>query len=117
MAALIGVSLKPKDDAGGGGYTCDVPLSLLAEDGVPPAEGDTVSYSVDGTVQGVDGDSATIKIDAVNGQPVGDVAEGSEALPPPAAAPPPGGPPGMPPSTGDMRSALAAGAKGRPMPF
>lgn len=109
MAALIGVSVKPKGD-GSSTYTCDVPLSLLAEGGVPPAEGDSVSYSVDGTVQGVDGDSATIKIDAVNGQPVGDVADTGAAVPPPGGAPP-----GGPPSTGDMRAALAAGAKNQPM--
>jgi hypothetical protein len=52
-----------------------VPLDLLSEDGVPPAEGDKVSYSVDGTVQSVDGNNANVEIDAVNGQPV----EGSAA--------------------------------------
>jgi hypothetical protein len=75
MAALIGVSVKPGAGGAGGDneaaeYVCTVPLDLLSEDGVPPAQGDKVSYSVDGTVQSVSGDNADVKIDAVNGQPV-----------------------------------------------
>src|SRR5258705_12281939 len=66
--ALIGESIKP---TAGGGYTCKVPLDLLSEDGTPPAQGDSVSYSVDGTVQSVDTEDATVKITAVQGQPVG----------------------------------------------
>lgn len=73
MAALIGVTTQPK--AGGGSdYICKVPLDLLSEDGVPPAEGDSVSYSVDGTVQSVSGAIADVKIDAVNGEPVSEEA-------------------------------------------
>ena len=103
MAALIGVSTQPK--AGGGSdYVCKVPLDLLSEDGVPPAEGDSVSYSVDGTVQSVDGSGASVKIDAVNGQPVSDAAGAAEPLPPPD-------------SSAAMRPGLAAGAGGSPMPF
>jgi hypothetical protein len=75
MAALIGVSVKPGAGGGDDSYVCTVPLDLLSEDGVPPAEGDKVSYSVDGTVQSVDGNNANVEIDAVNGQPV----EGSAA--------------------------------------
>jgi hypothetical protein len=68
MAALIGVNVTPKAD--GSGYVCKVPLDLLSEDGVPPQEGDSVDYSVSGTVQSVDAEDATIKIESVNGQPV-----------------------------------------------
>lgn len=75
MAALIGVSVKPGAGGDSDQYVCTVPLDLLSEDGVPPAEGDKVSYSVDGTVQSVDGNNANVEIDAVNGQPV----EGSAA--------------------------------------
>jgi hypothetical protein len=68
MAALIGVNVTPK--AAGSGYTAKVPLDLLSEDGVPPAEGDQISCSIDATVQSVDAEDATVKITAVNGQPV-----------------------------------------------
>lgn len=104
MAALIGVSVKPKS----GSYTCRVPLDLLSEDGTPPAEGDSVSYSVDGTVQSVDAEDAIVKVEAVNGQPVAEspadeTAEDSGA--------------GAGPSTADMGAALRKGAKGQPLPF
>ena len=73
MATIaIGISKKP-----GGTYTCEVPLAALSEDGVPPEEGDTVQYSVEGKVQSVSGDTATVEIDTVNGEPVGE--EGSES--------------------------------------
>ena len=104
MAALIGISVKPK----GGSYTCRVPLDLLSEDGTPPGQGDSVSYSVDGTVQSVTAEDAVVKIDAVNGQPVAEspadeTAEDSGA--------------GAGPSTADMGAALRKGAKGQPLPF
>ena len=103
MAALIGVSVKPK---AGGGYTCKVPIDLLSQDGVPPSEGDDVDYQVSGTVQSVTDTDATVKITSVNGEPVGggDEAAGDEGAPPS-------------PSTADMGAALAKGAKGQPMPF
>ena len=103
MAAIIAVK------SAGGGYTCRVPLDLLAQDGVPPEQGDSVSYSVEGTVQSTDADTATVKITSVNGEPVTE--EAGE----------PGGDtetgPGEGPSTADMGAALARSAKGRPMPF
>ena len=106
MAALVGVTVKPA----AGGYTCKVPLDIISEDGVPPEQGDSVSYQVDGTVQSVDAEDATIKIEAVNGQPVNESAadEASEDA---------GGPPGAPPtSSAAMRPGLAAkAAKGPPM--
>ena len=93
------VSVKPKSD---GSYTCRVPLDLLSEDGASPA-GDSVSYSVDGTVQSVDGDSADIKIESVNGQPV-DESAANEATEDTGSAPP------APGSSAAMRPGLAAGA-------
>ena len=92
---------------GGGGYTCKVPLDLLAQDGVPPETGDSVSYSVEGTVQSTDADTATVKITSVNGEPVGggDTESPAENTREPSE------------STADMGSRLAAGARGRSMPF
>lgn len=111
---LIGVSVKP---TASGGYTCRVPLDLLSEDGTPPAEGDSVSYQVDGTVTAVDAEDATIKITAVNGQPVNESAseeagEDTGAPTPPSGA---GGP--ISPGTSALGAALRKGARGRPMPF
>ena len=102
MAALIGVSVKPKST---GGYTCKVPLDLVSEDGTPPAEGDTLSYQVDGTVQSVDAEDATVKITAVNGQPVAE-SPADETSEDQGS----GGP-----STADMGAALRSSAKGQPM--
>jgi hypothetical protein len=66
MATIIGISAKPKT---ADGSTCTVPIDSLEQDGTPPEEGDDVSFSVDGTVQSIDGDNATIKIEAINGEP------------------------------------------------
>jgi hypothetical protein len=109
MAALIGVSVKPKSD--GSGYVCKVPLDLLSEDGVPPQEGDSVDYSVTGTVQSVDAEDATIKIESVNGEPVDEsaAAEAGEDANTDTGGPPPATPP--PGSSAALRPALAAGAK------
>lgn len=80
MATIaIGVSKGPS------GYTCKVPLASLSESGTPPEQGDQVSYSVDGTVQSVSGNMATVKIDAVNGEPVAE--EGAETPAEEAAEP------------------------------
>jgi hypothetical protein len=104
MAALIGVSIKPKS---GGGYTCKVPLDLLSADGVPPEQGDQVDYQVSGTVQSVDAEDATVKITAVNGEPVDE--SSAEETTEDQGTPPAG------PSTADMGAALRKGAKGQPM--
>jgi hypothetical protein len=103
MAALIGISMKP---TAGSDYTCQVPLDLLAEDGVPPEKGDSVSYSVDGTVQSVDATTATIKLDAINGQPLSGAsgAEGAEGQQPASEEA------GAGESTADMGSRLKKGA-------
>ena len=106
MAALIGVSVKPK---AGGGYTAKVPLDLLSQDGVPPEQGDSVSFSCDATVQSVDAEDATVKLTSINGEPVAESAADETAEDQGATSPSP--------STADMGAALAKGARGRPMPF
>lgn len=105
MAALIGISLKPKDD---GSATATVPLDLISEDSVPPEEGDSVSFSVDGTVKSITGESADVSIDAINGQPVkeSDQEESDEDE---------NSPPG--PSSASMRPALAKRAAANKMPL
>ena len=108
MAALIGISLKPKD--GDETASATVPLDLLGEDGVPPEEGDDVSFSVDGTVRSVDAanETATIDITSVNGEPVKESAsqEAAEDQNAPAG-----------PSSASMRPALAKRAAANKMPI
>jgi hypothetical protein len=70
MATIaIGIGRNPS-----GQYTCEVPVNSLAESGVPPEQGDKVQYSVEGTVQNISGPTATISIDSINGEPVGEEA-------------------------------------------
>ena len=69
----IGVKPSPTGDA-----TATVPVNSLSEDGVPPEEGDKIQCSVEGTVQSISGPNATISIDSINGEPVGEGA-GSES--------------------------------------
>lgn len=102
MAALIGISMKPGD--GDETASATVPLDLLSEDGVPPQEGDSVSFSVDGTVKSVTGESADISIDAINGEPVKESA-GQEAAE------------DQGPSSASMRPALANKAAANKMPI
>ena len=102
MAAIIAVK------ASGGGYTCKVPLDLLAQDGVPPEQGDSVSYSVEGSVQSVDAEDATVKITSVNGEPVSEAPDQETSEDQASEASP---------STADMGAALAKSARGKPMPF
>ena len=138
MAALIGVAATK------GGYICKVPLDLLAQDGVPPEQGDDVSYSVEGTVQSVDAEDATVKITSVNGEPVDESAsdEASEDQGDQGGPPQPGGQAGgasgaggkgwpvkaavvapvrpvgpISPQTAALGAALRKRAKGQPMPF
>jgi hypothetical protein len=129
MAALVGISVKPV----GGGYICKVPLDLLAQDGVPPEKGDTVSYSVEGTVQSTDEEDATVKITSVNGQPVAESPE-EETAEDQGGPPQPGGQAGgaagaggrgfpprgagaISPATAALGAALRKRARGQPMPF
>ena len=108
MAALIG-AVKSADsgtDPKTSGFTVQIPLDLLSEDGVPPQTGDSVDFSVTGSVQSADDENATVKIEAVNGQPV-DESSAQEASEDSGAPAPP-----APGSSGAMRPGLAAGAKG-----
>ena len=138
MAAIIGVVSKPS------GSTATIPIDLLSQDGVPPEQGDSVSFSVDATVKSVSGDNATVSIQAVNGEPVngGGDDSGAEDQEPDdddtGGPPQPGGqaggmsgaggrggpmPRGVPlggalsPSTLALGAALKKKAKGQPLPF
>ena len=46
-------------------------ITMASEDGemVSPSEGDAVSFTIEGTVEGVDGEMAEIAMETVNGQP------------------------------------------------
>jgi len=46
-------------------------LTMASEDGemISPSEGDAVSFTIEGTVEGVDGEMADIAMETVNGQP------------------------------------------------
>jgi hypothetical protein len=87
--ATIAIGISPK---AGGGYTCKVPISAISEGGLPPEEGDTVQYSVEGKVQSVTGNTATVSIDTINGEPIGE--ESSETPEEEGAEPEIGTPPG-----------------------
>jgi hypothetical protein len=142
--ATIAIGISPK---AGGGYTCKVPISAISEGGVPPEEGDTVQYSVEGKVESVTGNTATVSIDTINGEPIGEESEESpeeEGAEPETGTPPGGGGAGGgrtpvaangPASPGlglgrakiggtlpgetlkGMGARLRKGARGRPMPF
>ena len=136
MAALVGVISKS-----GGGYTAKIPLDLLAQDGVPPEQGDSVSFSVDATVKSVDVEDATVSITSVNGEPVDEspADEAAEDQGAPSGGPPqPGGQAGgasgaggrgfavkgprgsaaaISPETLALGAALRKKARGQPMPF
>ena len=138
MAALIGVVSK------GGGYTAKIPLDLLAQDGVPPEQGDSISCSIDATVKSVDAEDATVSITSVNGEPVDESAsdEATEDQGDQGGPPQPGGQAGgasgaggkgwpakaavvapvrpvgpISPQTAALGAALRKRAKGQPMPF
>ena len=103
----IGISPKP---GGGGTYTAQVPVNSLAESGVAPEPGDSVQYSVEGTVKSVSGGTATVSIDSVNGEPVSEEAsetpeeeqgeEGQEGAAPGAGGGPSGSQSGASPGPG-----------------
>lgn len=58
-------------DESGGGSEVTVPTELLELSGPAPKEGDSISFQVDGKVTGIDGGSATISIEKVNGEALG----------------------------------------------
>lgn len=105
-ASLIGPPDDAADGSGdtgdsadsSGGVTVTIPLDLLGQDGVPPSQGDQVQAQIDATVKSVDGKNATLSIDAIDGQPVGqpDISDTG-------GAPAPG-------SSAAMKAALLAGA-------
>lgn len=106
-ASLIGSSSEPSDPSGaddsgggGGGVSVDLPVELLSQDGVPPGPGDTVQAQIDATVKSVSGKTATVQINAIDGQPVGqpDISD---------TGAPPGPAPG---STAALGAALRKGA-------
>ena len=117
-----------------------MPISAISEGGVPPEEGDTVQYSVEGKVQSVTGNTATVSIDTINGEPIGEESSESpeeEGAEPETGTPPGGGAGGGTPvaasgpglgrakiggtlpgeSLAGMGARLRKGARGRPMPF
>jgi hypothetical protein len=118
MAALIGISVKPKN----GGSTATVPLDLLSQDGVPPEQGDKVSFQAEATVKSVTDTDATLQLTSINGEPVAE--EAGEGPSDDESAEPdennPGGGPTSPAAkaaTAGLGAALRKGARGRPMPF
>ncbi len=52
----------------GGGATCSVPISSLSVDGTPPSVGDTVNFSVEGTVGNISGGIAQVDIKTIDGE-------------------------------------------------
>lgn len=55
--------------------TIQIPSKALAlatetDETVAPEQGDRTSFTVEGTVQSVSGDLATVTVDSVNGEPV-----------------------------------------------
>jgi hypothetical protein len=115
----VAIGVSPDASAS---YTCRVPLTALMEGDTPPEEGDTVEYSVSGTVQSIQGDTAVVKIDSVNDEPVSEEAGEStdeesqeESQEPPGGGPPggggpSGGPPGLSPGTKALGARLRRGA-------
>lgn len=85
-------------ESSSGGVTVTVPIDLLSQDGVPPAQGDQVQAQIDATVKSVSGSNATLSIDAIDGQPVG-----QPNISDTGGAPAPG-------SSAAMKAALLAGA-------
>ncbi len=67
------------EGAGGGSGTCNVPISSLSVDGTPPTVGDKVNFSVEGTVNDIQGGMASIDIHTVDGEAAQD--DGSENPP------------------------------------
>src|SRR5215831_5472688 len=133
MAAIIAIGVpKEKPSA----PTLTLPVDALSTDGAEPEKGDEVEHSFKGTISAIKGDMATIRVTALDGQPV----EGSpeeEATESPeeeqgeegSSNPGPALPAGIvPPAEAKARAkskaataALGAGlrkrARGRPMPL
>jgi hypothetical protein len=50
--------------------TVPVPLAALAVDGVSPAQGDNVSFTVTGRIVSAEGQSAQVQVETINDQPI-----------------------------------------------
>ena len=107
----IGVSPTPGKDS----YTASVPLSALEVDGTPPEEGDKVTFSVDATVKGVEGGTAQIEIDSINGEPVSQAAGEEESESPEEEEGEEQGAGGPPAGAGGGPSGPRSGADGVPL--
>jgi hypothetical protein len=112
-----------------------LPLDSLSVDGTEPEVGDEIEHSIKGRVTKITGDSATIRVTALDGEPVeGSPAEEGAESPEEEASEqesessksPTGEPAGPPPgpSRGADKALIAAmgrslrkRAKGRPMPM
>lgn len=62
------VSPNPSSQPSAG--TVPVPLESLAVEGVPPAQGDSVQFTVAGRIVSIDGATAQVQVETVNEQPV-----------------------------------------------
>lgn len=62
--------MQPDAGTGGGSNEVEVPLESLVIDGHPPQEGDTVDFAIEARVSRIDGDSAYVVPEKVNGQDV-----------------------------------------------
>lgn len=69
-------NVEPPDEASGDTDLC-ANLSTLAVQGTPPAVGDMVSVTVEGTVTRIDGEHAYITPEKINGEDVSHGNDGS----------------------------------------
>jgi hypothetical protein len=67
MAAIIAIGV-PKEKPST--PTLTLPLDALSSDGEEPTKGDEVEHSFKGTIASIKGDMATIRVTALDGQPV-----------------------------------------------
>jgi hypothetical protein len=119
MAAIIAIGTKPEKPLP---PTLSLPLDALSVDGAEPEVGDEVEHSIKGKVTKISGDTATIRVTALDGSPVEGSPEEEKAESPeeeageegsegggsssgPGGSPRAGSPPGLPPEL----AALIAG--------
>jgi hypothetical protein len=67
MAAIIAIGVPKEKPAK---PTMSLPLDALSTDGAEPEVGDQVEHSIKGTISAIKGDMATIKLTALDGQPI-----------------------------------------------
>jgi hypothetical protein len=73
-AVIVAAGAKPK-----GQEPICLPAASLAEGDTPPAEGDPVSFTIDGTVEKTDGTTVWIKPLKVNGEDITDDSSGASS--------------------------------------